>query len=137
LHRRISSHLSGSHRSSTAWGLSTTVRDYAKFGYLYLKEGEWDGQQVVSRAWVHESTSAISDELDHYGYQWWLPYGWASYRDAGVTPNTFLAMGIFVQRIIVVPEHNIVAVRVGWDDESEDPEWSTAEFIRLIQEAIM
>ncbi len=65
----------------TAWGLATTVRDYAKFGYLYLKDGEWDGRQVVSSAWVHESTRAISDDLDHYGYLWWLPYGWSSYRD--------------------------------------------------------
>jgi CubicO group peptidase (beta-lactamase class C family) len=121
----------------TAWGIATTVRDYAKFGYLYLNEGEWDGQQVVSSAWVNESTRAISDELDHYGYQWWLPYGWASYRDAGVTANTFIAMGLYIQRVIVIPEHNLVAVRVGLDDESEDPEWSTAEFIRLIQDAIM
>jgi hypothetical protein len=35
-----------------------------------------------------------------------------------------------------VPEHDLVAVRVGWDVESEDLEWSTAEFIRLIQDAV-
>ncbi len=120
----------------TAWGLGLTVRDYAKFGYLFLREGEWEGQRVVSADWVRESTDAISDTLDHYGYLWWLPHAYSSYRDAGVTEQSFMAMGIYVQRIIVIPEDGIVAVRVGNDVPSNDLEWETSEFIRLILDAL-
>ena len=46
----------------------------AKFGYLFLHCGEWDGEQVVPRGWVEEATSEQIDAgtlLDGYGYQWW------------------------------------------------------------------
>ncbi len=37
------------------WGLYLTARDMAKLGFLYLHNGEWDGKQVVSKAWVQAS----------------------------------------------------------------------------------
>jgi CubicO group peptidase (beta-lactamase class C family) len=121
----------------TGWGIDATVRDYAKFGYLYLLDGEWDGDQVISASWVEESTNPISDILDHYGSQWWLPYGYVSYREVGVTEGTLMAAGIYLQRIIVIPDEGIVAVRVGDDVPSDDLEWETREFIRLIQDAVV
>ena len=48
-----------------------------------------------------------------------------------------MASGAFVQRIIVVPEKNLVAVRVGSDVPTDELEWSTSEFIRLIQDAVL
>jgi CubicO group peptidase (beta-lactamase class C family) len=120
----------------TGWGIDATVRDYAKFGYLYLMDGQWGGEQLISASWVEESTSPISDALDHYGSQWWLPYGYASYREVGVTEGTLMAAGMFIQRILVIPDHGIVAVRVGNDVPSDDLEWETREFIRLIQDAV-
>jgi CubicO group peptidase (beta-lactamase class C family) len=41
----------------------------ARFGYLYLNNGEWDGEQVVPKSWVVDS---ISPHTLGYGYQWWL-----------------------------------------------------------------
>ncbi|HWR54742.1 MAG TPA: serine hydrolase, partial [Bryobacteraceae bacterium] len=56
------------------WGMHTTARDLAKFGYLYLHEGEWNGQQIVPREWIRVSTSPLirsgSGDDDFYGYFW-------------------------------------------------------------------
>lgn len=62
--------------------LELTPRDMARFGYLYLNRGQWDGQQVIPRDWVDLSTTAQGDRvlyvpsgetlpIDFYGYHWW------------------------------------------------------------------
>ena len=33
-------------------GLNITLRDYARFGRLYLRNGDWEGQQIVPAQWV-------------------------------------------------------------------------------------
>jgi len=66
--------------------LYMSPQDMAKFGYLYLKGGLWEGEQVVSSDWVEASTR-IYMPADNpsvgYGYQWWiangLPYAAGSY----------------------------------------------------------
>jgi CubicO group peptidase (beta-lactamase class C family) len=56
------------------WGIHTTPRDLAKYGYLYLREGQWNGAQIVPRDWVRTSVSPLvrSDvgDDDFYGYFW-------------------------------------------------------------------
>ena len=74
----------------------------AKFGYLFLHGGEWDGKQVVPRGWVEEATSELVDAgtlLDGYGYQWWA-------SDEGY----FSAIGYKGQFIHVVPELDLIMV---------------------------
>ena len=39
-------------RTTTYAGIQATARDFAKYGYLYLKNGTWDGQQIVPPAWI-------------------------------------------------------------------------------------
>ncbi len=91
-------------------GLYLTPRDMARFGYLYLNSGEWDGRQVVPGEWVEESTKkqiAASGQTD-YGYLFWLE---AAHDDAKNTDyNTYRADGAGGQKIIVVPELDMVAV---------------------------
>lgn len=120
----------------TAWGIFATVRDYAKFGYLYLNEGQWDGKQIISSAWVQESTRAISDSLNHYGYQWWLSPAFSGYEDMNIPEKTFIALGFYIQRIYVVPEKNLVVVRVGHDTGTTGGQWNSLQFLRLILDAI-
>ena len=62
--------------------LNLSARDMAKFGLLYLNDGEFRGEQVVSAEWVHDSLQTYSEnawpyrvgrnfkDID-YGYQWW------------------------------------------------------------------
>ena len=75
--------------------------DMAKIGYLYLKDGQWDGEQIVPSAWVSASTkNFISATLeDGYGYQWWID-------DSGM----YLALGYRGQFIFGIPEKEMVVV---------------------------
>lgn len=119
------------------WGINATVREYAKFGYLYLQNGRWDGEQIVSQSWIEESLQPASPEINYYGYQWWLIDAYTSYLEAGVPENSYMAVGIYLQRIIIIPEYNLVLVRVGNDVPSDNLEWSTAEFIKLVIDAVI
>ena len=89
-------------RTVGGWGLYLTPRDMARFGYLYLHNGEWNGQQVVPTDWVAASTApgrSIGLVTD-YGYQWWImPFD-----------NLFAAQGLYGQKIYVIPDHNMVVV---------------------------
>ena len=83
-------------------------RDMAKFGYLFLNQGQWDGVQIISREWVLESqkpqTTASSQGIQsYYGYQWWVNPELGFYNAAGAGGNY----------IIVVPDHDMVVVFTG------------------------
>jgi CubicO group peptidase (beta-lactamase class C family) len=101
--------------------IHTTARDAARFGLLYLNEGEWEGEQVVSSDWVRESLRRYSDDawVAHarlnrigryfrdlgYGYQWWS----ASVGDRRVD----YAAGHGGQYIVLVHDLDMVVVVVG------------------------
>lgn len=55
------------------WGLMLTPDDMVKLGQLCLNEGQWNGQQIVSKEWICESTEEKSrwGELK-YGLLWWI-----------------------------------------------------------------
>ncbi len=118
------------------WGIRATVREYAKFGYLYLKKGEWEGGQVVPRQWVEESTRPVGHGTTGYGYQWWLAPVLSGFYGSIVPPGTFLAWGIFTQQVFVIPAKDIVIVRVGYDENPYDDEWREVEFLTMVLEAV-
>ena len=93
---------------NTQGGLSLRPRDMAKIGYLFLKEGKWQGRQIVSRNWVNESTKAHIPAYFGlgYGYQWYR--GEAAVN--GKVIETFFAWGRGGQFIFVLPEFDLVAV---------------------------
>jgi CubicO group peptidase (beta-lactamase class C family) len=78
-------------------GADMTTRDFARFGLLYLRGGQWDGEQIIPTSWVDQSRSPASTN-GQYGLQWWL------------NPNgrSFQAEGLFGQRIVVVPGLDLV-----------------------------
>jgi hypothetical protein len=83
--------------------LFLTPRDMAKFGYLYLKQGIWNGQSIVPADWVKESVKTQVNTgnwggFAEYGYWWWLH------------PGSYSAEGWGGQRIIVAPEQDLVVV---------------------------
>jgi CubicO group peptidase (beta-lactamase class C family) len=84
------------------WGeLRMRPHDMAKIGYLYLNQGQWDGEQIVPVDWVAASTRKhISATLqDGYGYQWWV-----------ADPEVYMALGYAGQYIVVVPEKALLVV---------------------------
>jgi len=94
----------------TCCSLSLCSRDMAKFGYLYLLGGWWNGEQIVSEEWVNESTVSQVTE-GHYGYQWWVGaiYGY----------DFYIAVGYGGQRIINVPELDMIIVHTSTLDNVE------------------
>ena len=91
-------------------GLSLTPSDMAKFGYLYLNNGLWDGVQVLPKEWVEESTQkqiAVDASLN-YGYLFWLQ----TVRDEAKSKqyDTYRAAGMGGQYIMAVPDLDMVVV---------------------------
>jgi CubicO group peptidase (beta-lactamase class C family) len=94
--------------AEAASGLRLRPRDMAKIGELVLDEGMWDGRQIVSEAWIQESTQARNDVLypHRYGYQWWV-----SESDIGKRRISWIAgEGFGGQRIYIVPAYGLVVV---------------------------
>ncbi len=93
--------------------LNARLRDFARFGRLYLHQGNWNGVQVVPAAWVKESVTPDRADLmpeanEGWGYQhqWWILDG-----DDG----EFMAVGVFCQFIYVNPAKNLVIVKTSSD----------------------
>ena len=95
-----------------ALGLKLTPADMIKLGELYVSDGRWHGKQVVSAAWVDESTSQqltpAQEAQDQYGYLW----GTGEYNEHAF----FEARGSYYQRIICLPEVDVVVAVTAADD---------------------
>ena len=90
------------------WGNSHFYpRDLAKIGYLYLHGGQWEGKQILSADWIRQSISKHADARPNveYGYGWWL------YNKQ--QPRSFEANGRGGQKIIVLPEQDMIVVMTG------------------------
>ncbi len=101
--------------------LNVTLKDYARFGRLYLNNGNWNGEQVVPEAWVKASVTPdaphlmpgdnpLSAYLFGYGYQWWIPEN---------PKGDFMGLGVYGQCIYVNPLKGIIIVK-----NSAYPEWT-------------
>ena len=74
-------------------------RDFARFGLLYSRAGQWDGSTIVSKEWVDTSTApALSNT---YGYYWWP------------TGDGFTAIGLHDQIVAVFPADDLIVLRFG------------------------
>ena len=98
------------------WGLALKPRDMARFGYLYLKSGQWEGGQLITKKWVEDS---ITPHTPDYGYQWWL-------RDVG-GEFTFSAIGQGGNHIFCVPEEDLVIVFASKPTARWQDRWSLLE----------
>ena len=94
-------------------GLNATLRDYAKFGLLYLQKGKWNGSQILSEQWIEDSHKTDGEHLVPgerdtssnpwgYGYQWWVP---------GFPDNDYTASGVYNQYIYINPEFETVIAK--------------------------
>lgn len=94
----------GGHRGG---GLFISSRDHARFGYLFLRNGKWKGEQLISEKWI-DMLRVSSEAKSNYGYMWWLnkgPRGLEDYPD-----TIFYASGMGGNYIIVDQEHDLVIV---------------------------
>ena len=90
-------------------GIQLTARDSARFGYLCLREGRWNGEHIVPGKWVERATREQCEGhpwFGQYGLHWWVK-NMASVR-------VCFAMGFGGQYIFVAPDYDVVAVFAGW-----------------------
>jgi CubicO group peptidase (beta-lactamase class C family) len=104
------------------WGLQMTPRDMAKLGYLYLQDGKWDEQQIISAGWVENATRGHTETDGDlgYGYQWWTAPSLEGYT----------ALGRYGQTIFVIPGADLVIVTTAQIEDHD-------EIFRLIEGYIL
>jgi len=108
----------GSEKTSThpAYQFRMSARDMARFGYLFLRQGRWQGTEVVPSDWVRESTTSYSDVGNGvgYGYLWWVNF-WP-----GVSVKNYSARGALGKNIVVIPDRDLVVVYVNHTEYPDD-----------------
>jgi len=96
-----------------------SARDFAKFGYLYLRGGMWDGTRLLPEGWVDFSRSHPEAPKENvYGAGFWLTTGgedpFPDYQRRDAPPwDSFAAEGHEGQTIYIVPSRDLVIVRLG------------------------
>jgi CubicO group peptidase (beta-lactamase class C family) len=100
--------------ADTEGGLYLRAEDLARFGYLFLRDGTWNGAQIVSREWVRMSTTRLVEDVAPnsaddrgYGFQWWR-------LDRGDT-RIWAGLGYGGQYLLVFPDRDVVAVVNSWN----------------------
>ena len=135
-------------RTNTYAGLQATAQEYAKFGYLYLNNGLWDGKQIVPAAWVKLTTQGDDPCTDWYRYLWHQnPPVRLGTQDpscgslfcpptalANLPPEAFFAEGVNGQFIFVVPSADMVIVRLAADGPGSE-KWD--EFAKGFLSAVL
>jgi len=93
-------------------GLFSNTLDMARFGLLFLRNGKWKSQQLISEKWIQAASTPSSVQKD-YGYLWWLNSDkkWKRYSS-----SVFYALGYGGNYIIVDRENDLVIV-VRWVNE--------------------
>ncbi len=92
----------------------TNARDLARFGMLYLDDGMWGGERLISSEWidfVRTPAPATAERGNQYGGQWWL----VPDNRTDVPRDAYSTAGNRGQFVLVVPSHDLVIVRRGLD----------------------
>lgn len=90
--------------------LYATMRDYARFGLLYLHNGNWLGEQILPEDWVTYTTTPAPGSAGEYGALFWLN---RKGEFPGLPEDLFYCDGYEGQRIFILPSHQMVIVRTG------------------------
>jgi CubicO group peptidase (beta-lactamase class C family) len=81
-----------------------SARDFARFGYLFLRDGVWDGQRILPEGWVDYSRTPSAQSGHVYGAHFWVIPG---------SLGLFACNGAEGQRILISPKLDLVVVRLG------------------------
>lgn len=113
--------------SSYGWA---TTRDWAKFGLLYLHNGNWNGEQILNESWIDFTKEPTNGSNGVYGGHFWMNAG-GKYPD--VPKDMYSCNGFQGQRLYIIPSKNLVVLRMGIRGESS---FNVNEFLSEIIESI-
>jgi len=126
-----------------------TASEMARFGWLFLNQGNWNGRQLLSAQWISEATrvqvpasmpwahpESDIDGRGVYGFNWWRngvkPDGTRQFP--GAPEGMFWASGHNNNKCFVIPEWDMVIVRLGLDGQVKDEVWNG--FLAKVGEAL-
>lgn len=119
--------------STGSFGAHFTAREMAKLGYLYLNKGVWNGQHIVSEAYVAESTHQHSAGgwpiFWPYGYLWWLTHH--------ENTQAFMASGFGSKLIYVIPELDLVVATIASTKKARTHPQQEEEIRQLVPRFIL
>jgi len=120
--------INGIKRLEFGAGIHANVNAMARIGYLYLRGGQWDGQEIIPQSFVDAVGAPVSDVIglpvvndsknrfagasNHYGLLWWNN---ADGTLANVPRDAYWSWGLHDSFIIVIPSLDIVVARAGSD----------------------
>lgn len=104
---------------------NSNARDFARFGQMMLQKGNFNGTQILDTAFV--DTATVPFAVPYYGHSFWIcdDYG----------THVYYQRGILGQYIIVIPEYDVVVVRLGHSIRGGDMEHSN-DFRLIVQEVL-
>jgi CubicO group peptidase (beta-lactamase class C family) len=126
-----------------------SAREMARFGLLMLRKGRWSDRQLLSADWIEQATrvqvpatlpwAQPESEIDGrgvYGFNWWVngikPN--AERKFPGAPEGMFWASGHNNNKCFVIPEWNMVIVRLGLDGRAKDDVWNA--FLSAVSAAV-
>ena len=127
-----------------AYHIRVSTRDMARIGYLMLREGDWNGQQILSQEWVRRISGIVTpleemnperrrDGYFGYGYMWWV---WDGPRAVGPFEGAYTARGAVGQWITVLPTVDLVIAHKTHNIYRRTTSWeSWQRMVELILEA--
>ena len=96
-------------------GIFINTLDHARLGLLFLRNGKWKNQQLLSEKWIN-AVQQPSVANKNYGYMWWLNTDEAQMKS--ISPTVYFALGYGGNYIIIDKEHDLVVV-ARWMDEAK------------------
>jgi CubicO group peptidase (beta-lactamase class C family) len=112
LHTKIETDASGTFvASSYSYG---SLRDWARFGLLYLDNGVFAGDTILPAGWVDYSRKAAPVSGGMYAASFWLKEDNPLNKLSDIPEDVYFADGFLGQRIYIIPSKNLVVVRMGF-----------------------
>lgn len=113
----LAERIMGNHSDHNAYGFKMSARDLARFGLLYLNNGQWIDRQLISESWITASTQNVvkirRQGFGYYGYSWWVDDGDVrSFPNAKLTGLVYYADGSRGHMVVIVPDFDLVVVHL-------------------------
>ncbi len=126
-------------RTDTVAGLYLRAEDLARIGYLYLRDGVWNGTQLMVPGWPQKSMQSPTRGIRTISTPWQVGYGyhWWNYcSDPGAPCEVMAGLGWGGQILLVHPQQDLVAVFYGWNIYGEDLSDVSALFLEKITSGV-
>ncbi len=104
-------------------GIFINSEDHARFGLLFLRDGVWDQERLISPEWIN-MIRVPSENNPTYGYMWWLNRGDRYWK--GLPENIYYGSGFGGNYVVVIPDHDMVIV-ARWLDSTK-----VGEFVKRV-----